>query len=290
MVLLLLVGRPKLALSCSPPGKRGLPRPGGLARVEGKERRATILHGVADVPDDLSVLWARAMTARRRRRIPESRALLTRLLEASRDPSFALLARAHVALLDGDRESAEKALAQVAETLPSDTRTAALGMLVAERWPAESRDCETHLVATARAYRKLCRSAPQPGEIALELGAAQGLATRMIARRSALVYAVEKSAAMAERTRETTAGLANVRVIVADVEDLGLVRAHAPRADLIFLDIGGSTPVAKVLDVARWYQELYRPRALMLRSVHLNHFVAGLASVEPTRGPSSLTP
>jgi precorrin-6B methylase 2 len=112
----------------------------------------------------------------------------------------------------------------------------------------------------------------------------------MIARRSAIVYAVEKSAAMAERARETTAALANARVIVADAEDLGLVRAHVPHADLVFVDIGGSTPAAKVLDVARWYEELYRPRALVVRSTYLNHFVAGLASVEPTRDPSSLTP
>ena len=233
------------------------------------------------MPDDLSALWAQAMTARRRRRIPEARALLVRLLDAASDRPLTLLARAHLAILDGDRESAEETLQRVAEVLPYDTRAAALGMLVAERWPAEPRDCETHLVATARAYRKLCRSAPQLGEIALELGAAQGLATRMIARKCALVYAIEKSAAMAERARETTAGLANVRIVVADVDDPGLVRLHAPRADIVFLDIGGSTPVAKVLDAARWYEELYRPRSLVVRSVYLSNFVAGLASVEP---------
>jgi len=202
------------------------------------------------------------------------------VLEVAADSSLALAVRAHLAILDGDREAAEELLAQVAAALPSDARTAALGMLMAERWPAEPRPCERHLVATVGAYRRFCRKAPRPGEVSLELGAAQGLATRMIARRSALVHAVEKSAAMAERTRQTTAKLANVRVIVADAEDLGLVRAHAPRADLIFLDVGGSTPVAKVLDLARWYEELYRPRALVIRSVNLNHFVAGLASVE----------
>jgi len=126
----------------------------------------------------------------------------------------------------------------------------------------------------------LCRSLPQPDEVALELGAAHGRATRVLARRCAFVYAVEKSPSMAERAREATQDLANVRVIVADAEDLGLVRAHAPQADLICLDLGGSSSVCKIWDVARWYRDLYQPRVLIVRSVYLNDFVADLASFE----------
>jgi precorrin-6B methylase 2 len=240
------------------------------------------------MPDpETEALFARAMAARRRR-VTEARELFGQLLQLAQeagDEATALVAQTHLALLDGDREAAETGLARVARALPTDDRTAALGMLVADRWPAEVRDCETHLVAHSKAFRALCRSLPRLGEIALELGAAYGQATRLLARRCASVYAVEKSTSMAERARGATRDLANVKLIVADVEAPGLIRAQAPRADLIFQDIGGSTPVPKVYDIARRYRELYRPRVLVIRSVYLHDFVADLASVEGLRGP-----
>jgi precorrin-6B methylase 2 len=108
----------------------------------------------------------------------------------------------------------------------------------------------------------------------------------MLAEKCATVYAVEKAPAMAERAREATADLPNVRLIRASADDLALVRAHVPRADVVCLDIGGSTPFAKVLHRAREYRELYQPRVLIVRNVYLNNFVAGLASHEPTYGAS----
>ena len=247
-----------------------------------REAKWGTMRSAATCSQETGTLFARAMAARRRR-ASEAQELFARLLhlaEEAGDEATALVAGAHLALLDGDREAAEAGLARVAELLPTDDRTAALGMLVADRWPAEVRDCETHLVARSQAFRAFCRSLPQPGEVALELGAAHGQATRVLSRRCAFVYAVEKSASMAERTRGVIHDLPNVKLIVADVEAPGLIRAQAPRADLIFQDIGGSTPVPKVYDIARRYRELYRPRALVIRSVYLRDFVADLASIE----------
>ena len=241
---------------------------------------------------DVEGLFAAAMSARRRRDWPTARGALSRLLEAAREaasPGEAWLAEGHLAVLDGDRRRAEALLAQVADRLPTDDRTAGLGMLIAEQWPAGPRDCETHLVARAKTYRALCRSLPRPQETALELGAAHGLATRRLGEVCATVYAVEKSPAMAAKAREATAHLPNVRVIVASADDPGFVRAHVPRADVLGVDIGGSTPLVKVMHVARVYRELFQPRVLIIRSVYLNNFVAGLASSEPTYGPSIWT-
>ena len=235
--------------------------------------------------DDLRPLLASAMTARRRHDWRQARDDLVRLLEAAREAGAeadALVAEAHLAILGGDRARAERLLTRVAEALPADERTAGLGMLVAGHWPAEPRDCATHLVARARTFRRLCGSLPHRGEVALEFGAAHGLATRVLAQNCTMVYAVEKSPAMAEKALAATAHLPNVQVIVASADDPGLVRAHVPRADVVCLDIGGSTPFAKVMHAAREYRELYQPRVLIMRSVYLNHFVAGLASVEPT--------
>ncbi|MBM3498707.1 MAG: hypothetical protein FJX74_08540 [Armatimonadetes bacterium] len=239
------------------------------------------------ISSEADALFARAMSARRRRQA-EAHALFRRVLglaEEGGDEAGALVAQTHLALLDGDREAAEAGLARVAQRLPADERTAALGMLVADRWPAEGRECATHLVARSRAFRALCRSLPRPGEVALELGAAHGQATRVLSRGCAFVYAVEKSASMAHRAQGAVQDLHNVRLIVADVEAPGLLRAHAPRADLIFQDIGGSTPVPKVYDIARRYRELYRPRVLVIRSVYLHTFVSGLASIEDQTPP-----
>jgi precorrin-6B methylase 2 len=241
---------------------------------------------------DLDALLKQALDARRREDWTGARQRFGSLLEAAEtgnDAEHAAIARGHLGILDGDQNAAEGAVAQLIEIEPESAQLPALGMLMAERWAAAPRQTETHLVARAGTFRKLSGSLPRPGEVALELGAAHGLATQALAERCEWVYAVEKSAAMLEKARRATADLPNVRLFRADAEHPGLVRAHVPRADLVFLDIGGSAPAAQVLHLGHLYRELYQPRALVMRCVYLNNFVAGLASAETTYGPSIWT-
>lgn len=241
---------------------------------------------------DLDTLLKQALDARRREDWTGARQGFASLLEAAEaenDAEHAAMARGHLGILDGARTAAEDAVAQLIGIDPESAQLPALGMLMAERWPAAPRQTETHLVARARTFRRLGRSLPHPGEVALELGAAHGLATRALAERCESVYAVEKSAAMLEKARRATADLPNVRLFRADAEQLGLVRAHVLRAGLVFLDIGGSAPAGQVLHVAHLYRELYQPRVLVMRCVYLNNFLAGLASAETTYGPSIWT-
>jgi len=241
---------------------------------------------VSSMPNsaELSAILRDAMAARRRGRWEEARACFERLREAAAAqgaPEELRAADAHLALLDGDRAAAEEAVARLVSMAPSSPAAAALGMLVAERWPAPPRPRETHLVGHSGAFRRLCRKLPQPGEIALELGASHGLATQFLARKCGQVYAVEKSPEMAERARIATAHLPNVRVVPVDAREPGLVRAHVPHADLVFIDIGGSTPARQVLQTAWVHGEMYQPRVMVIRSVNLNAFVASLSSFEP---------
>lgn len=242
--------------------------------------------------NDLEALLKQALDARRREDWTGAREQFAFLLEAAQsadDAEHATIARAHLSILDGDQTATEEAVAQLIDIQPESAQLSAFGMLMAERWPAAPRQTETHLVARAGTFRKLGRSLPRADEVALELGAAHGLATRALAERCERVYAVEKSAAMLEEARRATADLPNVRLFQADAEQPGIVRAHVLRADLVFLDIGGSAPAAQVLHLAHLYRELYQPRVLVIRCVYLNNFVAGLASSEPTCGPSIWT-
>ncbi len=234
-------------------------------------------------PEELQELLKSGVTARRRREWDRARQRFGRLLDAAEAEGaaeVALAAEAHLALLADDREAAEDAVARLVALAPSSPAAAALGMLMVEQWPPPSRPCETHLVARKGTFRRLCRKLPRPEEIALELGASHGLATQYLGLKCALAYGVEKSPEMAARARAATAHLPDVQIIEVDAREPGLVRAHVPHADLVFLDIGGSTPIRNVLQTARLYGDVYQPRVMVIRSVWLNTFVAGLASFE----------
>jgi precorrin-6B methylase 2 len=232
---------------------------------------------------DLQALLQQAVMARRRGRLDAAREQFGRVRDAAAaraEPGARSVAEAYLALIDDDRSATEAAVARLVEVEPTSPTVAALGMLMAERWPPSPRPRETHLVSRKGAFRRMCRKLPQAGEVALELGASHGIATGFLALKCARVYAVEKSPEMADLAREATAHSPNVTVIVADTEEPGLVRAYVPRADLVFIDIGGSTPLRVVIHAAWVYGNLYQPRAMVIRSVNLNAFVASLASFE----------
>ncbi len=242
--------------------------------------------------DRFTTLLKHALDARRREDWADARAQFVRLgkaAEVASDAEHTAIAEAHVAILDDERQAAQNAIDGLIAVQPESSQLPALGMLMAERWPACLRQTETHLVGRASRFRELGRTLPHPDEVALELGAAHGLATRALAERCQRVYGVEKSAAMLQEARRATAGLSNVRLIRADAGEPGIVRAHVPEADVVFLDIGGSAPAAHVLHLAHVYRQLYQPRVLVMRCVYLSNFVAGLASSEPTYGPSIWT-
>ena len=197
---------------------------------------------------ELQDLLTLGVNARRRHRPDEARATFLHFREAAREADAAAevaAADAHLALLADDRPAAEQAVARLVALEPCSPAAAALGMLMAEQWPAPERPRETHLVGRSAAFRRFCRKLPGPEEIALELGASHGLATRMLARHARHVYAVEKSPEMARRARTITDALPNVTLIEVDAREPGLVRAHVPAADLIFVDIGARRPSAR---------------------------------------------
>ncbi|HJN14601.1 MAG TPA: hypothetical protein QGH10_03880 [Armatimonadota bacterium] len=241
------------------------------------------------MPRDAVHYIKEAQRARRQGRADEERAQLTAVLEAAVDASMAsekLAATAHLAVLDGDHEAALTATGELIKIDPAHAYAPGIGMAVAEAWPAPPRACETHLCARAMRFREFCQELPRDGEIAVELGAAHGLATKFLARKCGMVYGIEKSPQMAEVARNYCQYMPNVRVLAISSDSPGAVLVHAPRADLVFVDIGGSTPVKKVMHAARMYRELYQPRVLVIRCVYLSNFVAGLASSEPAYGPT----
>jgi precorrin-6B methylase 2 len=142
------------------------------------------------------------------------------------------------------------------------------------------RQLELHVCARIGVFRKLARDLPLPTDTVVELGAAEGHTTLQLARRAQRVIAVEKTTQPLDRARERCARCGNITWLQTDAFEPGEVLKLVPRADLVFIDIGGSTWPSLALRLAAIYRHMLRPRALVVRNVELNDFTAAVTSFE----------
>lgn len=140
---------------------------------------------------------------------------------------------------------------------------------------------DLYLCAHVGRYRKLARELVQAGDVVIELGAAEGHTTLHLARRAARVLAVEHSAECLNRARERLASQTNVTWLCQDAFEAEALLAHVPGADLVFVDIGGSTWPSLALRLAALYRQVFRPRGVVIRNVGLNDFAAAIREFEP---------
>ncbi|NSW54525.1 MAG: methyltransferase domain-containing protein [Armatimonadetes bacterium] len=139
--------------------------------------------------------------------------------------------------------------------------------------------------ARVATYRQLARELPEPGDTVIEIGSAEGHTTHCLARRAGRVIAVEKSAACLDIARERCARHGNITWVHADAFDLGDVQSHTGRADLVFIDIGGSSWAWLALKLAGMYRQMFQPRVMVIRNVGLNDFVCAVDGSEPQAPP-----
>lgn len=144
---------------------------------------------------------------------------------------------------------------------------------------------EVHVCAQVGTYRRFARTHVVPGDTVVELGAAEGHTTMRLAGRARRVIAVEKSAANVALASERCARFGNITFVNADAFDAGRVLAQTEGAEVIFVDIGGSTWPGICLHLASTYRYLFRPRLMVIRNVELNDFVCGVGSCESTARP-----
>lgn len=147
------------------------------------------------------------------------------------------------------------------------------------------RRLELYLCARIGAFRRLARDLPQPTDTVVELGAAEGHTTLHLARRAQRVIAVEKTTQPLDRARARCGKLHNITWLQTDAFEPGEVLKLVPRADLVFIDIGGSTWPSLVLRLAAIYRHMLRPRALVVRNVELNDFAAAVTHFEDEAPP-----
>jgi predicted O-methyltransferase YrrM len=147
------------------------------------------------------------------------------------------------------------------------------------------RQLELHICARVGAYRAFARKLTRPTDVVVELGAAEGHTTIHLARRCRLLVAVEKTSQSLERARLRCAGLDNIIWLQTDAFEMGQVAAATPRADLVFVDIGGSSWPSISLRLAAVARHMLRPRAIVIRNVELNDFVAAATSFEADAAP-----
>lgn len=147
------------------------------------------------------------------------------------------------------------------------------------------RQLALHVCARIGAYRKLARELPRATDTVVELGAAEGHTTLQLARRAQRVIAVEKTTQPLDRARERCGKLDNITWLQTDAFEPGEVLKLVPRADLVFVDIGGSSWPSLALRLAAIYRHMLRPRALVVRNVELNDFAAAVSSSEADAPP-----
>jgi 16S rRNA (adenine1518-N6/adenine1519-N6)-dimethyltransferase len=86
--------------------------------------------------------------------------------------------------------------------------------------------------------------AVEPTDVVCEVGAGLGVLTAWLARRAALVHAIEVDRRLEPALRETLAGVENVRLLFADVLDVDLAALDPPPAVMVAnLPYGVATPV-----------------------------------------------
>jgi len=191
-------------------------------------------------------------------------------------------------LITGSPAAALGRLMAARRLCPEDERARHL-LAEAERALAddkpERKQPALYLCARVGTYRQFARRLPRETDTVIELGSAEGHTTMYLARRAAQVIAVEQASACVERAKLRCARYANITWLELDAFDTAQVLRCAPRADLVFADLGGSTWPSLALRAAAIYQHLYKPRAMVIRNVALNDFAAAITSCEADAPP-----
>lgn len=242
-----------------------------------------------DMRDTTSQIEALRHLARRLARSGDLEGAAARFAEAERiaeeaqETVQARLLQAERELLGGRLQealgAAELALEVDAECeRAQDLRAEALRRIRDEAPPQTG--LELHLCARVGTYRDYARKLARSTDTVIELGAAEGHTTVHLARRVARVIAVEKTTQSLERGRERCADFDNILWLQCDAFETGEVAQVAPQADLVFIDVGGSTWPSIALRLAAIYRHMFRPRAIVIRNVELNDFVLAARDCE----------
>ena len=131
-------------------------------------------------------------------------------------------------------------------------------MAAASRPPAAKRFGQHHLVDAGTLRAIVGLAAVQPGEVVLEVGAADGVLTRPLAERAGLVHAFEIDRRFSTALERLAAERPNIRLYVADAlrADLG---ALAPPPDALVANLAYSIAIPLIVrsldelpSVRRW--------------------------------------
>lgn len=137
-----------------------------------------------------------------------------------------------------------------------------------------------YVCARVARYRKLARELVRPEHVVIEVGAAEGHTTQYLAARAGRVIAIEKTTQCIQRAQKRCANQGDITWLQVDAYELGQVRKATDRADMVFIDIGGSTRGWRVVKLAGMYRQMFRPSAMVLRNVGLNDLVAAVRGCE----------
>lgn len=144
---------------------------------------------------------------------------------------------------------------------------------------------ELIVVADVVDFRRFARDRIGPHDSVLEIGCSSGATTRVLAKRGAVVLAVDCSRELVARATTELAEYPRVQVRWVDGRDLPRLAELMPHPDALFLDVGGDALLGNVASVLRECLLTFRPRLFVVRSQELGDLLGMVTEFHPPDRP-----
>ncbi|GEM_PF-1722160 len=135
------------------------------------------------------------------------------------------------------------------------------------------------ITKNVKEYREAAKMLLSTSDHVIEIGCGSGRTTKIIANRARKVLAIDKSREEIRKAEERLAEEKNVILLNEDAFNirkiLSIVRKElGRRVDVVMIDIGGIEDPAKVVDLARRYMAVFKPRLLIVKNIPLAEFIS----------------
>lgn len=137
------------------------------------------------------------------------------------------------------------------------------------------------VVADVERFRWCARDYVRPTDQVLEIGCSSGMLTRVLAETGARIVAIDVATEFVASTAAAMAAHPQVTVAVADGRNMPEVTALITDPDVIFLDIGGDSPMDSVAFLIRECLQAFTPRQIVVRNAELATFCSMVTACEP---------
>jgi len=135
------------------------------------------------------------------------------------------------------------------------------------------------IVDDVKGYREVAKRRICSKDNVVEFGCGSGKTTKLLAKISSKVLALDKSSSEIFKARERLHGYLNVYIKQIDVWDVRSVKNAIlsylnGRVDILMVDVGGVEDPGKVLTLTWRYMHILKPKLIIIKNRLLNRFLS----------------